>query len=178
MPDLENCVEQARSGKPAAPLGAVSASPLQLPPVLKQVLVEAGFKKIGLMAPSAAPRGLGPADYLWKAGNVTAGMAETRSERTRSLTDLADEVLGRLRPRCPEDFTVREGPSTNLLRGLLRTTDITCGAAPGTTTHIAFLFELGRGGLFKQFFFEAADGDAATHDRDAVAEALKQAESR
>lgn len=178
MSDLRSCVEQARSGKPAAPLGAVSASSLQLPPVLKQLLAAAGFKKIGLMAASAAPQGLGPADYLWKVESVTAGMAETRSERTRSLSDLADAALDRLRPRCSGGFAVREGESANLLRTSLRSTGVACTDASGATLHIAFLFELGRGGLFKQFFFQAANADAAARDRDAVADVLKQAESR
>jgi len=178
MPELKSCVDQGRGGKPAAPLGAVSGSSLQLPPVLKQLLAEAGFKKIGLMAASAAPVGLGPADYLWKAGGVTAGMAESRAERTRGLSDLADAVLERLRPRCAGGFTVREGESSNLPRGGFRSTEVACTAASGPTSHIAFLFELGRGGLFKQFFFEAPDSAAAARDRDAIAGVLKQVESR
>ena len=178
MPALKTCVEQARAGRPAAALGAVSASSLQLPPVLKQLLAEAGFKKLGLMTASAAPRGLGPADYLWKVETVTAGMAETRSERNRSLGELADAVLDRLRPRCARDFTVRESESANLPGGSFRSTEVACTTGSGATSTIAFLFQLGRAGLFKQFFFEAPTAEAAKHDRDAVASVLKQAESR
>ena len=177
MPDLKSCVEQSRAGKPVAQLGSVAATPLQLPPALKQLLAEAGFKKIGLMAASAAPQGLGPAEYLWQAGEVTAGMTDSRGERGRSLSDLGDAALERLRPRCSRGFTVREGESANLPGGGFRSVSVACTAGSGAASHIAFLFELGRAGLFKQFFFEAADGAAAARDRDAIAGVLKQAES-
>ena len=177
MHDLESCVADARSGKPAPPLGSVPGSSLQLPPVLKRLLAEAGFKTVGLMAAAAAPPGLGPVDYLWKAGAVTAGMAEFHPETGGTLRDLSDAALDRLRPHCGKTFTVRETDSDNLPGGSFRAVAVTCATGSGTS-HVAYLFELGRGGLFKQFFFSAPDADAATRDRDAIAGVLKQAESR
>ena len=176
MAELARCAEQNGGGKPAAPLGSVAASPLQLPPLLKHLLADAGFKTIGLMHAAATPPGLEPPDYLWKAGSVTAGMSELASNR--SLPDLAAATLGRLRPHCAKAFTANEGETDTLPHATLRTLDATCTAAGGTTRHLAFLFDLGNGGLLKAFFFQAPTADAASHDRNAVAAVLKQAESR
>ncbi|MEI6560094.1 MAG: hypothetical protein WCO00_16985 [Rhodospirillaceae bacterium] len=178
MPALRTCVEQARAGKPANPLGSVAAGSLQFPPALKRLLAEAGFKTVGLMAASAAPQGLGPVDFLWKAAEVTAGMAESRTTLGAGLAGLGDAILERLRPRCAGGFTASESDATTLPGGSFRALEVACTTSAGTTSHIAFLFELGRGGLFKQFFFEAADAAAAARDRDMIAGVLKQAESR
>ena len=178
MPDLTTCVDQVVAGKPPAPLGSVASSPRQLPPALKRLLAEAGFRKIGLMAGSAAPQGLGPADYVWKTETVTAGMTEFRPEPGRSLASLGDDALARLRPRCSGHLVAKDIETENLPGGSFRLVDVDCAPASGTGAQIAFLFELGRGGLFKQFFFESASASAAGKDRGAIADVLKQIESR
>ncbi len=177
LPDLKACVDQARAGRAATPLGSITASSLQLPPLLKQLLAEAGFKKIGLKAATTAPRGLGPADYVWTVNGVTAGMAESRNGRSQGLTNLSDTAIERLRDRCARTFRVTEGASVNLPGGTIRVADAECVESAGAPTYIAFLFELGRAGTFRSFFFEAATSAAAARDRDAVAGVLKQLES-
>ncbi len=177
MAGLKDCSERADS-QPAAPLGSVASTPLQLPPALKRLLAEAGFKTIGLMPAAAVPQGLGPADFVWKTDTVVAGMAEFRTEPGQGLSNLSGNALNQLREqRCSQGFSVTEGESANLPRGSFRSVTVACTSSAGIERHIAFLFEFGRTGLYKHFFFEAADPGAAIHDREAIARVLKQAES-
>ncbi len=176
MAALKDCAERS-SEKPTAPLGSVAASTRQLPPALKRLLAEAGFRKIGLLAAAAAPKGLGPADFVWKRGSVIAGMAELRTEPGQGLANLSGTTLNLLRERCARSFAVSEGEAANLPRASFRKTIVACTDDASTESHIAFLFEFSRGGLFKQFFFESSDITAASRDRDAIARVLEQAES-
>ncbi|MEI8396228.1 MAG: hypothetical protein WCF85_15950 [Rhodospirillaceae bacterium] len=168
--EMRSCVEQTRSGQPSKPLGRLGESGApQLQPLLARLLAEAGFKKIGVMAPAAAPPGYGPVDALWKVGAVTGGLVETRSERAESLSALSENVLVRLKERCGATYALTGHDPQTLPAGSFRTAEIACGKVS-----LALVFNLGHGGLFKTFFFEAPELAAAIHDRDAIADVLKR----
>ncbi|MEI6984770.1 MAG: hypothetical protein WCK65_01460 [Rhodospirillaceae bacterium] len=177
LPELRSCVERARAGQPLKPLGRVGDGKPQLPPLLKKLLAEAGFTKIGLMSPSAAPPGYGTVDTLWKIGSVTSGLSETRTEGKQSLSTLADSYLSRLKGRCGSGFQVKDGETLTLTGGSLRSSDVTCRDG-SSTMHIALLFNMGRNGLFKSFFHESPDATAVAKNRDAIAEVIKRVEDR
>lgn len=172
--DLRGCVERARSGQSAKPLGRVGAGKPELPPLLRKLLAEAGFKTVGLPPASATPPGHGQVDNLWRIGPVTSGLGELQSEGAQSLPSLVEEALARLKARCGADAPVTQGRAETLPRGAYRTATVGCGS-----THVSLLFNLGRGGLFQAFFFEAPSRDAAAADkqRDAVLEVLKRVDN-
>ena len=179
LPELKTCVDQARSGQTGKPLGRIGAGATgdipALPPYLKKLLAEAGFKTIGLLPTTAAPPGYGPIDAVWKVGAVIGGIGETPGDANRSLSSLSETVLAAVKARCTRDFQVQDGPPDSLPGGSFRTSDITCDGAAGSV-HIALLFNLGSGGLFRLIFHEAPLADAASADknRDAIADVLKR----
>lgn len=169
--DLRGCVERARAGQPAKTLGRIGGDKPDLPPLLRKLLAEAGFKKVGLLPVSAAPPGHGVVDTVWRIGPVTSGLGESRGASNPSLSTLSEEALARLRPRCGADAEAKQGSTDTLPGGGFRTVTVTCGGS-----HISLLFNLGRGGLFRSFFFEAPEAEAAEADRqrDAIADVLKR----
>ncbi len=174
--ELRSCVERARAGQPMTPLGRLSGgeSPL-LPPLLKELLNQAGFHKIDLLAPSATPPGYPTANTLWRVGSVLSGISTSTRLAGETLSSLGDAYLARLKPQCGDDFEVKWDEPETLAVASLRTAVVNCGRHAGPV-HVALTFHLGRGGLLQVFFHEApaAAAAAADKDRSAIAEVLRR----
>ena len=176
MRELRSCVDRARAGLPITPLGRVGGGGgLQLPPLLKELLNQAGFRKIDLLSPSTTPPGYPTVDTLWRVGSVLSGISTSTRQPGDTLNSLGDAYAARLKAQCGADFQVTWGDIENFPVGSLRTAGMTC-RRPSGVAHVALTFDLGRGGLLQVFFHEApaAEAAAADKDRDAIADVLRR----
>jgi hypothetical protein len=172
--DLRSCVERARDGQPVTPLGRLGGSSApQLPPLLKELLNQAGFRKIDLLPLSSVPPGHGNVSTLWRVGPVLSGIATSNKLPGDTLSSLSEAYVARLKPQCGDDFDVKWGEPENLPVASIRTSEIRCQRSSGAV-HVALTFDLGRGGLLQVFFHEAPEEEAADKDRDAIAEVLRR----
>jgi hypothetical protein len=177
MRDLRTCVAEARSGKPVKPLGRVEAdgSPTTLPPRLRELLAEAGFKKVDLLALKAAPVGFENAQAVWRSGGVVAGVQEAPAEADKTLPGLSEALMLKLRTGCGAAYEPRWTDPEVLAEAALRLGSTPCLVPGKDKQHLSLLVFLTRNGLFTSFFFLAPDREAATRDRDAVAKVVRKA---
>ena len=173
--DLRSCVERARDGQPVTPLGRLGGSSTpQLPPLLKELLNQAGFQKIDLLpSSSSVPPGYSNVSTLWRVGPVLSGISTSSALPGETLSSLSEAYVARLKPQCGDDFDVKWGEPENLPVASIRTGEVHCQRSSGAV-HVALTFDLGRGGLLQVFFHEAPEEEAADKDRDAIAEVLRR----
>ncbi|CAK0751078.1 putative Signal peptide protein [Azospirillaceae bacterium] len=177
--DLRACTDNARAGKPGKPLGRIdpAGAPATLPPGVREILAQAGFKKIDLLPLSAAPAGLSPVQAVWRVGPVTAGISETLAAADNTLPTLSEQVANRLRPACGEDFDIRWKEPELLPGAALREAVIGCKPGGKEPLKLALLFYLTRTGLFTTLFHQtpAREAAAGSRDHDAVTTVIRKA---
>jgi hypothetical protein len=147
-----------------------------LPPLLKELLNQAGFHKIELLPPSTAPAGYPAVETLWRVAGVLNGISTSRKPPGETLNSLGNAYVAGMKPHCGDAFQVTWKEPETLPVASLRTAGVTCGRAGGGPVHVALTFDLGRGGLLQVFFHEApvAEAAAADKDRDAIADVLRR----
>ncbi len=174
--DLRACADRARAGLPFTPLGKVDSDHPQLPPLLKELLKQAGFKKIDLLPASAVPPGYPTAETVWRIGPVISGINSVTAPPGDTITTLSDAYVTRLKGRCSGDFHVTWQAPESLPTASLRLAEATCTRPGSGAVRVALTFDLGRDGLLQSFFHEApaSDGVAAIRSRDAIADVLRR----
>lgn len=168
--DLKKCTDDARAGTVGKPLGRIDAeaAPATLPPGVREILAQAGFKKVDLLPAAAAPAGLAPVQAVWRVGPVTAGISESQAGADTTLPTLSEQMATRLKPGCGDAFEVRWQEPEVLTAAALRKATVRC-APGGKPQRLLLLFYLTRTSIFTAIFHQAAEAEAAAADRDHAA---------
>lgn len=144
------------------------------PPTLMALLTKAGFDNITPLSMDDIPANKRPADYIWKTGELLAGVRSRKVPAEMDLTKLIGMHVKGLRQKCKGKFSAKVGRTEKTKSKEIRRATATCApyeGETGTPVSVALLLVLSGQGGFTVFTHEAEIGkqDEALSARDKLA---------
>ena len=170
---LQTCLEDKKNTRDEK---AAEAEKL-MPELLKALLVTAGFTDIRPLPTDHIPEKERPADYIWRTGNLMAGIRERLVPQDKTLSDMVGLHMQGLKKQCNGAFKAEIGKEKTVSGLHLRLAEASCtpkSEAEGRAVMVATVFYLTPKGSFAVFTHEAPSSlkDEALAARDKLAKAL------
>jgi len=150
---LVSCIAAKKNTKDAKVAKAESA----LPETLKALLVTAGFTEIVPLSMEQIPAQQRPADFIWRNGNLIAGVRERIVPQDKTLSDLIGLHMKGLKEKCEGRFRADIGREQTVGGLRVRLAEASCAPKDSPDDQGVFvgvLFYLTSAGEFTVFTHE------------------------
>lgn len=128
-----------------------------LPETLKSLLLTAGFTDIMPLLMDDIPRAERPADFMWRTGNLMAGVRERVAPEGKSLSELVGLHIKGLKEKCDGSFRAEIGREQTVQELRLRLVEASCtpkGESKDKAVMVAMVSYLTNKGVFTVFTHE------------------------
>ncbi|MDD2325559.1 MAG: hypothetical protein PHW63_06125 [Alphaproteobacteria bacterium] len=173
MKGLQTCLEDKANTRDEK----IAQAEKLMPELLKALLITAGFTDIRPLSTDHIPEKERPADYIWRTGNLMAGIRERLVPQDKTLSDMVGLHMQGLKKQCNGAFKAEVGKEKTVGGLHLRLAEASCtpkSEAEGKAVMVATIFYLTPKGSFTVFTHEAPSSfkDEALAARDKLAKAL------